>query len=320
MTLTIILRLIDNIFRRPIRYLLPIAILGFVGYATASTVDEYRSEGTVAVSETTFLASLTDVRSDDGFSFSTAADVATEEIVGLLQTDAFTTSVLNVANGTPDGGPYTVETLEAVRDAISVEPLSNTFLRIQAETTTPTAAQSLVLAVIESFVDWQISADLEQTVIAEQFFVDLADSLAIEVNAAEAGLSAFLLENPDPVTGDRPTAEQLQLTELQADLDAATLRYEDALSKQREAELATIQTQTDTRQAFLTVDSPNLPSEPVSRLTSLLVRVMLFAILGTTASVAVAIITTVVDTSIRFPAEVRERLDLEILAVVPKTR
>lgn len=320
MTLTLILRLIDNILRRPIRYLLPIALLGFIGYATASSIDYYRSTGTVAVSETTFLASLTEARADGRSSFRSASEVAAIELNGLLQTDAFTTQVLNAANDEPDGGPYTPQTLNALRRSIGLSPASASFLQISSETTSPEASQSLVTALISSFLRWQIDSDIEQSNIAEQFFVDLAASLALEVDSASARLELFLLENPDPVTGDRPTTELLELNELQSELDSASARYEAALANQRQAELATIQTETDIRQGFVTVDQPNLPTEPESRLTSLLIRIILFSVIGVGISVAIAIITTVVDTSVRFPAEIRERLDMDILAVVPKTR
>lgn len=320
MNLTIVLRLIDNIFRRPIRYLLPIVLLGFIGYATASTIDYYRSTGTVAVSETTFLASLTEARGDDRFTFNTASQVAATEIQGLLGTEAFTASVLNVANDDPDGGPYAAETLNALRSSIGVSPSSNNFLQISSETTTPEASQSLVNAVISSFVQWQIDADIAQSNIAEQFFRDLAAALALQVDSARARLELFLLENPDPVTGDRPTTELFELNELQSEVESATNRWEAALDNQRQAELATIQTETDIRQGFVTVDPPNLPLEPVSRRTTLLIRMILFGIIGVGISVAVALITTVVDTSVRFPAEIRERLGMDILAVVPKIK
>ena len=320
MTLTLLLRFIDNIFRRPIRYLLPIALLGFIGYGTASTIDFYRSTGTVAVSETTFLASLTEARGDERFLFNTASEVAANEIQGLLATETFTTDVLNAANDDPEGGPYASETLDALRNSISLSPTSDIFLQISSRTTTPEASQSLVNAVISSFVQWQIDADIAQSNIAEQFFRDLSASLALDVDAARARLELFLLENPDPVTGDRPTTEVFELSELQAEVDSATARYETALDNQRQAELATIQTETDIRQGFVTVDTANLPVEPESRLTSLLIRIILFGIIGVAISVAVALITTVVDTSVRFPAEIRERLGMDILAVVPKTK
>ncbi len=317
MTLTLLLRIIDNFFRHPIRYLVPIVLLGAIGLSTGSAEKSYASTGSVFVEENTFLATLTGVR-DQNFSYQGANQVAIDQLRGLLSTVSFTSAVLDRASGETSGSPYPATVLDETRSAIGLNADRGSFMVITATTSSPGSAQALASAVLEEYVQWQIGSDVEQSNVAEEFFGALAASYKIELDQAEAVRAAFLLENPDPATGERNTNETLRLTELDSAVEDARLQYTDALSKQREALLATTQTETDIRQGFLVVDNPSLPSSPVSGLQDTIVRVLLFSMIGIAATAGVLLTTTLIDTTIRFPIEARERLGVEVLAVVPR--
>lgn len=320
MTLKFILRLVDNLFRHPIRYILPVVLLAGFAVINLPSDDEYTSTGVVFVEDASFLSSVTELGRPDGFTFGSAADVAVEQLIGLLGTDNFTSDVLRRIEGADESTTYSDDTLFWFRTGISVGSSPGSLMQVSGTSIDPATAQASAQGVIDAFVEWQIEADLAQSQSAEQFLADLAEERRTDLEAAQAALASFLLLNPDPEEGSRPTSESIALDELEDEVTAARDRYDTALSNVETAQLATSQTEVDSRVNLRLVDSPALPTTPESRTTSNLFQVILFAILGAGASLGVLVVTTFTDTSIRFPAEIRDRLGKEPLAVIPRVQ
>ncbi|MEM8707037.1 MAG: hypothetical protein AAGE98_11320 [Actinomycetota bacterium] len=320
MTLKFLLRLLDNLFRHPIRYLVPVILLGAYGAATLPSDDEYSSTGVVFVEDASFLSSVTNVGGAD-FTFGSPADVAVEQLFGLLGTDTFASDVLRRIEGAEPGTTYSEDVLFFFRTGIGVGSRPGSLLEVTGSSADPATAQASAQGVIDAYVAWQIEADLAQSQSAEAFLLAVADERLAELDAAQEALRAFLLLNPDPIDGStRPTSEQVTLGALEDEVEASRTRYEAALDNVETAQLAISQTEVDTRVNLRVVDSPALPLAPESRTVSNAIQVLLFMILGAGASLGVLLMTTFTDTSVRFPAEIRERLGKEAFAVVPRVQ
>lgn len=316
MTFTLLIRIIDNLFRHPIRYALPILLFAGIGLVASSSADEFESTGVVFVDESSVIADLTEV-SADGFSFLSAAEAAQEQLYGLMQTDSFMNDVLDLA-GSDEESPRDPVVLDAARKAISTSVSSGSFLEVSATTISPESARALAAAALESYVAWLIEADLTNSLGAEEF---LAQQVAVELDQlqrARGAVDDFLVLNPDPLVGDRSTQETIDLTILGDSVTTSQANYDRAVEALDTAELLTSQADITVRQAFSVEDPPKLPSAPLSNTMARLLRVILFGIMGTAMSAAALLISTVVDTSVRFPIEVRERLGTEVLAFVPR--
>jgi len=317
MTFTLLIRIIDNLFRHPVRYLLPIVLFAGIGFASASNADAYRSTGVVYVDDSSVIAELTEV-GVDGFNYRSAADVAQEQLFGLLQTDSFMNDVLDEA-GSEGEAPRVPIVVDAARRAITTNTSSGSFLEVSAETTTAESAQALATATLDAYVDWLIEADLTETLGAEGFLAgQVADQLD-ELERARAAVDGFLEINPDPLIGERSTQETIDLAILSDAVTTAQANYDQAVRTLESAELLTSQAEITVRQSFSVEDAPKLPADPLSGLRDLILRMALFGIMGAAMSAAALLISTVIDTSVRFPIEVRERLGTEVLALVPRS-
>jgi uncharacterized protein involved in exopolysaccharide biosynthesis len=316
MTFTLLIRIIDNLFRHPIRYALPVVLFAGIGFASLSSADEFEATGVVFVDESSVIADLTEV-SADGFSFLSAAEAAQEQLFGLIQTDSFMNDVLDEA-GSAGVAPRDPVVVDAAREAISTSTSSGSFLDVSATTTSPESAQALATATLDAYIGWLIEADLTETLAAEEF---LAQQVALELDElqrARAAVDDFLVLNPDPLVGDRSTQETIDLAILSDSVTASQAKYDQAVQALESAELLTSQAEINVRSAFRVEDAPKLPTEPLSSIFDAALRVALFAIMGTAMSAAALLISTVVDTNVRFPIEVRERLGTEVLAFVPR--
>lgn len=318
---TILLRMIDGFFRRKWLFVLPIVVFGILGFASAALENDYRSEGSIFVQEETFLSQLTEVR-QTGLSFQTPAEVASEQLYGLLQTDNFVGRVLELSgqNEAIAGNALDEdEVVELTRQAISTWPSGQNFLNVGATWEDPEVAHELALATVEGMVLWQIEADQVQSREAEEFFGELVDIYQSDLDIARTRLNDYLIDHPDPTDSlvNRPTIEVVAIEALQSDIRVASGNLEDALNKNEEARLATAQTRSDVRQGFLVVDVPNKPTATETGLFASVVRAIVFGIVGGFTSAAILVLTTLLESSrVRFPVEIEERLGLPIAAVV----
>jgi len=315
-----VLRFVENLSRRKILSLLPILIAGAFGFYLSQGV-EYKSEGVILLDGETFLASLTDVRSE-GISFRSPGDIANEQLFGFLATDSFVQEVVDVAGvedqirppGMDNGTFY-----DGVREAISTSSGGEEFLTVEATAGEPETAQRLASGTIETFIQWKIDADLAQSRLAEGFVEDLVVSYGDEVNRAQDSLSEWVEINPGPLrVDDRPVDEQLALQSLQNDIDEASDRYNNAITKREEARLASEQADADIRQSYTVLDQPQLSTSAENGPIDVVIMTLAFAMVGLFMSVAVLSIISASDPTVRFPTEVEEFLDAELLAIVPK--
>jgi len=316
-----VLRLVENFFRHKILYILPALLFASLGVYLASGVEQYSSKGVVFVQNESFLSSLTEVRVD-GFSYSYPSDLAATELFGLLETESFVTSVLDLSGAESRmsyPGQSQEELYDAVRASVDAFPGGENFVTVVGSSDQPDVARNLSAATIETFIQWQIDADLAQSRSAEKFVEELIVGYRADAEAARGELSKWVRANPGPnVVTDRPIDQQIALRSLEEEITSAEDRYNLAVSKGEEARLASAQAESSTRQGFAIVDEPILPTTPDNGLMELLLSGVFFGVIGLSMSAAVLAFTSASDTTLRFPSEIEELLDVDLLAVVPK--
>jgi uncharacterized protein involved in exopolysaccharide biosynthesis len=314
------LRLLDSFFRRWPLYLLPIVVVGGLGVLSIKGQPSvYRSTGTFYVEGETYLSTLTAVRGGGNIGYQTPAGYYSGQLQGLLQTDTFATAVADTARyGEGELVPQRLR-LEAFRRSVSVGTSGMNLVLVAAEDPDPATAHRVAEALVDHFVQWQIDTDVSASSTAQGFLDLLIEAYDEDLVEARRALDAYLAANPGLAIEElRPLAQQVVIDRLQSDVEVAEQRFANARSKQEEARLATAQTESDVRQRLQLVDAPVLPPDPQPMLKRNVMIVGLFGVAGSLLAVAALAAGTVADRSIRHPAEVRGRLGLDLLAVVPE--
>jgi capsular polysaccharide biosynthesis protein len=310
----------ESYFRHRWLYLIPIVLMMVAACAFFFlSKPKYIASGVIFVQKESLLARLTSV-SDPSFSWSTPASVTVGELSELLQTDAFIRAVISQTDleAQMDQGITVVnQAIEDVRKAVWVSSIGNNQVRVSASDEQPKLATQLADATITSFVQWKINADRTDSEAAHNFFTDIISKYKADLDLARQNMNDYLLVHPDPLKGERPVTEQLEITRLQAEIDLAQTRYASALSKDEDARLAALQAESDARQSYVIIDAPRMPTKPDVSLKQTAVKMLIFVVLGVFLSGMGIVGGAVIDRTFRFPVDVWFGVDLPVLAMVP---
>jgi uncharacterized protein involved in exopolysaccharide biosynthesis len=309
------LRLLESFFRRWYFYLVPLVLLCVVGVLNvAGTKKAYQSLGTFNVENSTVLSTLSGT-GDANSGFDTAASSTSKRIGALLQTDQFIKDVSVKAHldGAVAAGQIT---LGQIRASITAWPNGSNLVNVSGTNANPAVAQALAGATIDAFVQGTIDSQASQSDAAVAFFSQLVTSYQGDVTKAQTALDKFLAAHPAPAVGSRPDDEQAQLARLNADLTAAQARYDEAVSKNQDAQLSTEKTKADVGQRLRVVDAPQVPTVPLGGLKTSITNFATFAVLGVLLTGGALVVGTLLDRTIRTPNDV-SRLGIRLLTVVP---
>jgi uncharacterized protein (TIGR02284 family) len=316
----VILRILETYYRHRWLYLLPILVLTMAGIAAVLLAKpNYISRGVLYVQKGSLLATLTSVRQDT-ITFITPAEQTAEEIMDLLETDAFVRAVVRQTNLEPEmaEGPRAVRQLmRDVRKAVWATDQGDNQVMVAAAYEDAETAHQLATATIETYMQWRINADRAESAAAQAFFTDLIVSYQADLDEARRELEAFLEAYPEPLRGVRPTTERVQLARLESAIELATTRYANALDKEEDARLATAQAESDVRQSYVVIDAPVLADEPERSMRELAIQIVIFMGAGLILTAAAIAGGTLLDRSFRFPVDVHHHLELPVLAQVP---
>ena len=266
-----------------------------------------------------YLSDLTSVR-DQGFTWQTPASLTSNRFNELLGTDAFVRAVVQKTDleaKMDDGTQVVEETLTSVRNSIWASPIGDNHMEINVVRESPLEAFQLAEGTIETYRQWQINADRNQSVAAEGFFGNLLSDYKAELDGARAALETYLLANPEPLRGDRPVTETLEIQRLQQDIELAQTRYSNALGKEEDARLATAQAESVVLQRFSLIDAPRIPTSPELGLRDIATDLAIFGIIGALISGAMIVSGAILDRSLFFPIDVKMLLQLDVLATIP---
>lgn len=316
-------RLLESYFRHRWLNLVPLLLM-IAGAITwlVLTKPEYTSRGTVYVQSGTLLSSLV---SETGSStgWSGPAKTTTDDMNSLLQSDSFLRSVIAQSDLEPEmnKGPRAAdETLKKVRESVWTQTLGQNMVQVGAAHTSPVVAQQLANGVIQNYIQWRVNTGSNEGATAQGYFERLIPQYEADVRVAREDLEAYLALHPDPVRGERPTEETFQIERLQAAVQEATQRLSETVSKAERAKLAGDRSTIDAQQTYTVIDSPEVPPEPSTSRRKQALNIAVFILVGLLLSGVAVVGETLLDTSLRFPADVQEKLGLPVLGSVPHVR
>jgi len=316
----IILRLLDSYFRHRWLNLLPIVIM--IGLASASFTlaePQYVSRGRLYVQKASLLSSLTQIPSD-GYTWRTPTQIALSEFQELVQTEAFVRSIIQKTDleANMSGGSDAIkQTIEQFRLALSLQQVGDSVVEIAVTNKIPRLAQQLAAATIDTYTNWKLNGDQQESAVAQSFFRDVLPGYQDNLQKARDALKVYLEAHPVPLRGERPAQELLEIAQFQSAVDVATKRVENALEKEESARLAQAQAESSVRQNYLLIDAPTLPTKPETSLRQRLTGPLIFVIAGIILTIICVAGGALLDRSFRFPLDVRTSLDLPVLATVP---
>lgn len=315
----VLLRFSETYFRHRWLYLLPLGLMAVLaGVYQVVTPPVYEAAGTMYVQNESLITSLTS--QEGGFSWVTPAESTASELGELLKTDAFARAAISQ---TPleqkmQGGPQdVVETITEFREAVTVSSLGDNLVAVNSKHEDPQVAQQAVRSVLESYVQWKLNADNQDSIVAQDFFAKVLAPYREELAQARADLRAYLISHPDPVRGDRPTVEVLQIADLQAAVDEAQEKVKDATEKMENARLAQSKAESELRQSYAIVDAPLLPTKPTKRMSTRAIETVIFVVVGLMLSVFGVIGGVLLDRTVRLAIDARLQLNMPLLGMLP---
>ena len=314
----VVLRILEGYFRHRWLYLLPIVLMSAVaGAYLYFATPLYLAGGTMYVRKESLLASLNQVR-DDGYVWNTAAAVAVTDLQELVRTEAFVRAVIDETDlkGEMADPVRAAELIDQYRNRLTVAAMGENLMRFGITHSRPQVAQQLADTTIRVYKAWKLNVDRQESAVAQAFFTDLISPLRQELDKARADLDTYLQVNLDPVRGECPLAEQLQIQRYQEVITSVNVRLQSAIEKEESARLAMSQAESDVDQTYLIIDAPKLPTEPETSLRQMAITAVIFVVVGTILSAVAVVGGALLDRSLRMPIDVRHELQLPVLALV----
>ncbi|HRW07731.1 MAG TPA: hypothetical protein P5121_21665, partial [Caldilineaceae bacterium] len=213
----VLLRLLESYFQHRWLYLLPTVILGVIGVLYTNQMPApYIARGTLYAQDKTLLASLTSYGTD-GYSWVTPAQATVGEMRELLNTKAFLRAIaeqtdLEIKIG--QGGEVVNEVIDEVQKAVWLQELGNNLISVSAAHEMPRVAHQLVVATVDTYVQWKININREDSVAAQEFFADLIKTYQQQVAPAREELALYMRDHPVPLRGERTEEETIAISRL----------------------------------------------------------------------------------------------------------
>jgi uncharacterized protein involved in exopolysaccharide biosynthesis len=319
----VMLRFLESYFRHRWLYLAPIVIALIAGGAyTVTTPPSYTASGRLYVSQQNLLADLTSSNTSGSWWISPAQSTVTE-INELIGTQAFIRSVIkktDLEKQMADGPSTVADTINSARKILSVQSVGDKLVEISAKGDDPTIVYQIVGATMDSYVQWKINSGYQESVAASSFFDNLMKPYQDEVDKTRSDLITFLTDHPQPVRGDRPPEEQMELNRLQALTTKAEDRLNSARDNAESARLAQAKSESVTKQTYMVIDQPQVPQDAVLSTKTILSNIAIFLVVGLFLTIVGVAGGALLDRSLRFPIDVRHGLSLPVLAIVPMSK
>ena len=316
----IILRVLENFFRRPLLYILPFLLLTAAGIAYIYLQDPtYIAHGGMAVQETNTTQDTLGIAGTE-YIWQTPSEVTVDQLDELFESNSIVRSILSQTDLEQElADPETDidELYEQIRDDVWVQPLGDYHFLISGKSEEPLVAQQLVAATIQTFLNWNSSIGLADASASVEFFEEQLVKETAEFEAAQAAHRQFLIDYPEPIRGDRTDLERLDLERLSALREDASARLTDTRDKLDFAQLSYKLAETEVAQKYLIIDPPDLPDEPEFSLSTTGLTLGLFMLSGFVIGLLLLLINSLFDRTCRFPVDVRLGLKVPTLGGVP---
>ncbi len=316
-----LLRILESYFRRPLLNLLPIAVMiGIAGIFIVTAEPTYNASGTLFVQDQTLVQSLNEISLDGRSFWTTPADAFNSQLAQLLETEAFIRSLIqgtNLESQLAADPETTTEIMDEVRSTVQVEVLGDSLVRLGADYSDPQVAYQLANRLVEAYVAWKFNSDFQDSSSAQQFFAEMIPAYQEELEQTREDLRLYLEQYPVPIRGERPEDEALEVERLQSAIQQAEEQLQDVMAKEESARLLMIQAEQNIRQAYIVIDAPVVPTEPLTGLRTLALQGLIFVAVGIFMSIIGVVGSALLDRSLRFPSDVQVGTHLPVLATIP---
>lgn len=319
MVKVVLLRLFESYFRHPLLNLAPLLVALIAGGAyLAITPPQYVATGNIYVEKESLLAVLT--ASDNADVWVTAAEGTLTELEELLSTKAFVRSAIQNTKleAEMSKGPDAIAaTMDFFISSIKLDTPGEKLVMIAATSDDPELSSQIVNATLGAYVQWKIYNDFQESVAAQAFFEQQIPPYIEQVNKTRQALVAYLKAHPVPVVGDRPAQEDIEIERLQAEVARAEERLNAAQANEESARLSMAESESVTRQTYLVIDQPEIPTDSELTVASIATTIAIFGAVGLVVSIVIIVVSALSDRSMRFPIDVRHVLSLPTLALIP---
>jgi len=298
-------------------------MLGFAGYYIATLTPTYNSRGVLYINNQPLLSSLTAIRDNNTNFWITPAQATTNEFVELMRTDAYIRAIVLQTDleEKMSEGPETIgQAIDYVRRNVSVTPLGKNQVQVTATDPESEMAYQFVNASIQSYIQWKMNTERADSLVAQDFLGELIEEYELDLESTRKDLETYIIAHPDPVRGNRPYLETLEIERLNGNIRIAEDRYTSALLKEEDAKISLQQIESEARQTYVLIDAPRIPLEPEFSLRKIGLNAAVFLAVGLFFSAAMIVGSAILDRSIRFPADVAIYLDLPLLATIQEVK
>jgi hypothetical protein len=170
------------------------------------------------------------------------------------------------------------------------------------------------------FLQWKVNSSKEQSDTAFAFFQKLIDNYQKETQSAEADLKTYLEDHPEPVKGDRPPMETIEINRLQSNLASAMDRSRQAINNLENTQLTSAVNESNIRQVYLLFDSPQLPTDSARSLRTIARDLIIYTLIGILLTLVGLVTASFTDRTFRFPEDVEQKLGIPVIASLPLLR
>lgn len=317
----VILRLLESWFRRWWLYIIPVILMLAVGvllvFRAPST---YTASATLFIEDNSLLLSLTNAPNPTERSWwQTPAEVVRNDYRELMQTEAFMRALIQNTNLETRAARSREDFFEALwyfRDSIQLHTPGNKLMIIMAETEDPDLSVQMVNSLINTYISWKLNVQYQESAAAQAFFAGQIPSFEQELQQARDALTVYLATYPEPVRGDRPLDEQIELQRLQAAVNDASRRLDEVRDNEESSRLVLMQAESVLRQTYQVLDAPGAPERQRMGRRAMLMQVVLAGAIGGVLCIVGVIGGAVLDRSLRFAVDVQQLLHLPTLAIV----
>lgn len=306
----------DSFFRRWPLYLLPLVLFIGLGVLQARSVTaQYRSAATLNVA-TNPLLSTTPLGNTGAYGFETPSTATTRMINEQLNTDVFVRTVAEAAGLKAALDQHLVK-ISDVRARVGASSRGDRLLTVSASWTDARTATQLVNSVIQAYTGHVLAVETSQSSEAEKYWTDLARKYEQDVIDTQQKVVDYIVANPAPKIGVRPTEQTLALSYLSSAVTQAQTQLSNAQNKISDAKLNTQQLTSQTTEGLQVVDPAEVPNAPqaIRRAQALALAVYLF--LGLLLVVLMLFVSTLLDRAVRSVGDVDRATGLAVVATVP---
>ncbi len=316
----ILLRITESYFRHPLLYLLPILVMLILGAVWLTVREEtYIARGSIAVNTNTVTEKSLGIGANNFF-WKTPAEATAQQFDELLSSDAMIRAIISYTDLESDLADPTVtqdSVIESARNSVWVAPIGHQHFAVYGSGETPEVAYQLVEATMSVYLDWHRSLDLVDARSSVDFFTSVYDADMADFEDAQAKLEEFLVNNPEPVRGDRTQIEEVEIKNLERNANDASVRVASSRTRLAYSEQVFELAQTEAGDNYQVVDRPGMPTDPAQSLTQSIVSVALFGALGVVLSGMFLAFNALRDHTLRYPVDIAESFGIVTLARIP---